>query len=80
MGDNGVVAGGYAVVFVVAFSTTFAMGVVHGTGERRADAALSVLKAMERRVQMSIECSKSEQFVNVLRAKQHLPPLSFREV
>ena len=80
MGDNGVAAGGYAVVFVVAFSATFAMGVVHGARERSVAADVSVLNAMQRRIELAHRCSDAVIFLNQVRSRTGKPPLSLEDV
>ena len=80
MAGDGLGAGGYAVVFLVAFSATIAWGVIRAAEKRDAAADRSVLEAMERRIELVFECSRAEKFVNEFRAKRGQPLLSFHDV
>lgn len=79
-GDNALVAGGFAAVFVVTFSATFAIGVVQGARERRADEDLSVLNAMQQRIELAHRCSDAVAFLNEVRALDGKPPLSLQDI
>ena len=71
---------GHAVVFIVAFSVTFAWGVIHGGKERDDKAALSIIEARKHRFELLFECSRTEQFVNAYRDSRGQPPLAFGDV
>lgn len=69
--------GVYTVVFIVAFCTTFAWGLVRAAKIRDAEINRSVVEAMERRIEVGYECMDAVIFRNQVRARKGEPPLSF---
>ena len=80
LSSEGTHTGGYATVFIVAFSTTFAWGLVRASDSRDAAVERSVLTAMEQRIELAFRCSDAVMFLNEDRSQHGQPPLSFRDV
>ena len=77
-GSGGPSGGRYATAFIV--GAAFAVGLNSAAGKRNADAQLSVVNAMAQRIELVFECSRTQKFLNEIRAEQDQPPLSFHDV
>lgn len=77
LSDEGTKTGVYTVVFIVAFCTTFAWGLVRTAQIRDAEINRSVVEAMERRIQLAYQCVDAVIFQNQIRERKGDPPLSF---
>lgn len=80
LSDEGTKTGAYTVVFIVAFCTTFALGLVRAAEIRDAETNRSVLAAMEWRIQLAYRCTDAVMFQNRVRARKGSPPLSPEEL